>query len=280
MEDARRELAELEEMLRALQEGRVVRGESPERQRQRERGQQQMGAVQDMVRRQGEMLDQGQRRSEQSEQRDAQQRRQQQRAPWNRQQPDPDQRQAEQDARRDAQADARRQRALRRALGELMQQQGDLTGEVPEALGRADQAMREAQEALGTGADARPAQQEAMRRLQEGGRQMGQQMQRQFGQGQGQGEGEGQGNGGDPGDTEMGGEESDDGQQLGEGRDPLGRRGRESAGNADNGSDTRVPDEAEQLRTRHLQEELRRRGAERERPTEELEYIDRLLRRF
>jgi hypothetical protein len=41
-----------------------------------------------------------------------------------------------------------------------------------------------------------------------------------------------------------------------------------------------VPDEAELLRTRRLQEELRRRGAERERPAEELDYIDRLLRRF
>lgn len=278
MEDARRELSELEEMLRALQEGRVARGESPERQRQRERGQQQMGAVQDMVRRQGEMLDQGQRRSEQSEQRAAQQRRQQQQSPWNRPQPSPEQQQAEQDARRESQADARRQRALRRALGELMQQQGDLTGEIPEALGRADQAMREAQEALGNGTDARPAQQEAMRRLQEGGRQMAQQMQRQFGQGQGEGEGEGDEDG--PGDMELGGEGPDGQQQLGEGRDPLGRRGRENTGNADNGSDTRVPDEAELLRTRRLQEELRRRGAERERPAEELEYIDRLLRRF
>jgi len=277
MDDARRELAELEEMLRALQEGRVARGESPERQRQRERGQQQMGAVQDMVRRQGEMVDQGQRRAEGAEQRAQQQRRQQQQSPWNRQ-PSPDQQQAEREAEQGSQGDARRQRALRRALGELMQQQGDLTGEVPEALGRADQAMREAQEALTNGTDARPYQQEAMRRLQEGGRQMAQQMQRQFGQGQGQGEGESEEDG--PGDTEMGGEGSDGQQQLGEGRDPLGRRGRENAGNADNGSDTRVPEEAELLRTRRLQEELRRRGAERERPSEELEYIDRLLRRF
>ncbi|WP_431303916.1 TIGR02302 family protein [Sediminicoccus sp. BL-A-41-H5] len=280
MEDAQRELAELEEMLRALQEGRVARSESPERQRQRERGQQQMGAVQDMVRRQGEMVDQGQRRAEQQEQRAAQQRRLAQ--PWNQRPGQPgqvtpeQQQQAEQEQQRQLQAEARRQRALRRALGELMQQQGDLTGEVPEALGQADQAMREAMEALQEGRDARPAQQEAMRRLQEGGRQMAQQMQRQFGQGQGEGEGEEDG----MGETEMGGEGQDGEQQLGEGRDPLGRRARENTGNADNGSDTRVPDEAEQLRTRRLQDELRRRGAERERPAEELDYIDRLLRRF
>jgi hypothetical protein len=41
-----------------------------------------------------------------------------------------------------------------------------------------------------------------------------------------------------------------------------------------------VPEEAELLRTRRLQEELRRRGAERERARDELDYIDRLLRRF
>jgi uncharacterized protein (TIGR02302 family) len=289
MEDARRELAELEEMLRALQEGRVGRAESPERQQQRQRGQQQMGAVQDLVRRQGELLDQGQRRAEAEEQRRAQERRAQQ--PWNQRPPNspfgpqaspqqsPEAReQAERQTAQERQAEARRQRALRRALGELMQQHGDLTGEVPEALGRADQAMREAQEALGEGRDARPAQQEAMRRLQEGGRQMAQQMQRQFGQGQGEGEGEGE----EPGDGEfeMGGGGMDGEQQLGEGRDPLGRRPRENTGNADQGSDTRVPDEAEQLRTRRLQDELRRRGAERERPAEELDYIDRLLRRF
>jgi uncharacterized protein (TIGR02302 family) len=289
MEDARRELAELEEMLRALQEGRVGRAESPERQQQRQRGQQQMGAVQDMVRRQGEMLDQGQRRAEAEEQRRARERRSQQ--PWNQRLPNSPigpqaspppstehRQQAEQQTAQERQTEARRQRALRRALGELMQQNGDLTGDVPEALGRADQAMREAQEALGEGRDARPAQQEAMRRLQEGGRQMTQQMQRQFGQGQGEGEGEAD----EPsdGDFEMGGEGMDGEQQLGEGLDPLGRRPRENTGNADQGSDTRVPDEAERLRTRRLQDELRRRGAERERPAAELDYIDRLLRRF
>jgi hypothetical protein len=107
---------------------------------------------------------------------------------------------------------------------------------------------------------------------------MAQQMQRQFGQGQGEGEGEGDGNG--QGDMELGGEGPGSEQQLGEGRDPLGRPGRENTGNADTGDDTRVPEEAELLRTRRLQEELRRRGADRERPVEELEYIDRLLRRF
>jgi uncharacterized protein (TIGR02302 family) len=285
MEDAQRELAELEEMLRALEEGRTARGESPERQQQRQRGQQQMGVVQDMVRRQGSMLDRSHQRAEAEDQRRAQEQRQrrQQGLRWP-PEPPPSPGQQPQGAEGGGQAgeeregDARRQRALRRALGELMQQFGDLTGEVPEALGRADQAMRDAQEALREGRDARDPQQRAMRALQEGGRQMSQSMQRQFGQGQ---EGE---EDGDPqdmaGEDQPGGEGQDQARQQGEGRDPLGRRSRDVNGQADTGSDTRVPDEAEVLRTRRLQEELRRRAAEKERPAEELDYIDRLLKRF
>ena len=160
-----------------------------------------------------------------------------------------------------------------------MQQYGDLTGEVPEALGRADQAMRDAQEALTGNQDARDAQNRAIRALQEGGRQMSQQMQRQFGRDPSGGEGEGE-------ESDMAGNPAEGGQgeggnrDQGDGRDPLGRRTRDVGGNADQGSDTRVPDEAEMLRSREILEELRRRGAERGRPQEELDYIERLLPQF
>jgi 8-oxo-dGTP pyrophosphatase MutT (NUDIX family) len=50
--------------------------------------------------------------------------------------------------------------------------------------------------------------------------------------------------------------------------------GQEGAGSV------RVPDQMEQARTRELQEELRRRGADRTRPQPELDYIDRLLKSF
>lgn len=284
-EDAERELAELEEMLRALEEGRTMRSEDRQRQQQRQRGQQQMGAVQDMVRRQAEMLDRGHQRSEQAERERAQQRRSQPMSrvfPPSQIPPSPPQDTAQEAERQEeSRADARVQRALRRALGELMQQFGDLTGDVPPQLGEADRAMRDSAEALGEGRDARDAQQRAIRALTEGGRQMAQQMQRQFGQsqpGEGgeeeEGEGEGMANG------QQGGEGQDQAREQGPGRDPLGRRSREAPGGQDNASDTRVPDEAELLKTRRLQEELRRRGAERERPPTELDYIDRLLRRF
>ncbi|MBK1660695.1 DUF4175 domain-containing protein [Paracraurococcus ruber] len=289
MEDAKKELAELEEMLKALEEGRAQRAESPERQQQRQRGQQQMGVVQDMVKRQSEMLDRSHQRAEGNEReraaRERQQRLQQQfrwppdsQRQQQGQQGQPGQQAQDPQAQADRDQDGRRQRALRRALGELMQQFGDLTGEVPDGLGKADQAMRDAQEQLGQGGDARDAQQRALRALQEGGRQMAQSMQRQFGMSQDGDED------GDPqdmaGENQPGGNGQDQAQNQGEGRDPLGRRSRDVNGNADNGSDTRVPEEAELLRTRRLQEELRRRGGERERPAEELDYIDRLLKRF
>ncbi|MFH5944803.1 DUF4175 domain-containing protein [Roseomonas xinghualingensis] len=277
-EDAERELAELERMLEELENGRMAENQREERRQRRERGQQQMGVIQDMVRRESRLLDSAHRRAEADT--DRQERERRQNYPWNRNRA-PD---SPGEPQTDPTAEARTQRALRRALGELMAQHGDLTGEVPAPLGRADQAMRESAEALGSGADPRPHQERAIRELSEGGRQMAQRMQRQFGRsgqqqpGEGE-EGEGQGDAMADG-SEQGGEGQDQMAQQGEGRDPLGRRLREGTGTSEEGGDTRVPDEAEILRTRRLQEELRRRHAERERPTQELDYIDRLLRLF
>ncbi|WP_181378088.1 TIGR02302 family protein [Teichococcus aestuarii] len=272
------ELAELERMLDALQEGRVAArpegGNARRQQQQQQRGQQQMGAVQDMVQRQGEMLDRSHQRGEAQPPNAGGQRQ----APQSRQQAQA-QAQAQGEAGQQARRDASQQRALRRALGELMQQFGDLTGEIPEALGRADQAMRQAQEALGQGGDAAPHQQQAIRELQEGGRQMAQSMQRQFGQGQGEGEGQGEGQA-MPGQEQGSGQGQDRMTGQNQGRDPLGRPTRDAPGANDQGSDTQVPQEAEMLRSRRILEELRRRGAERERPASELDYIDRLLKSF
>jgi hypothetical protein len=109
---------------------------------------------------------------------------------------------------------------------------------------------------------------------------MAQAMRRQFGPGQQgdgqQGEGEGEGEEGDgpgmagnqPGNGQDGGLGQDQASGQGRGRDPLGRSTRENAGSASDGNDTRVPDQAEMLRTRRIQEELRRRVGERERPAQ------------
>ncbi len=287
-EDARRELAELERMLEQLQAGRPERGQSRERNaQQRQRGQQQMGALQDMVQRQGKLLDNSHQRAgeaveprrpgqpPQQQQRNRPQSRQQQQQ----QQPGTPQQESEQRG-----LDRRQQDALRRALGELMQQFGDLTGDIPAPLSEADQAMREAGRALGEGRDgeARGAQQRAIEALQEGGREMSRQMARQFGpMGEESGE-EGEGDQDGQGNAETGQDRNgrDSARRGEEGRDPLGRRTREGPAGSDEGSDVAVPDEAEASRTRAIQEELRRRGGDRSRPQPELDYIDRLLRRF
>jgi uncharacterized protein (TIGR02302 family) len=273
LERMRQQLAELERAIEQLQQGRMSRMESPERQRLRERGQQMMGAVNDMLQRQGQLMDRSHQRAEQD--------RQQRQAPRSqpqqqRRQPQPGEQQRQRSV--ENQMDQRQQQALRRALGELMDQFADMTGEVPEPLGQADMAMREAVEALGQGDNerAQAAQQRAIEALQRGGREMQNQMAGMMGLME-RSEGEG-----DPGgeNTEMGGDTSGEGREMGQGRDPLGRPRRDQVGGRDEGSDVRVPEEMEMQRTREIQEELRRRAGERERPQLELDYIDRLLRRF
>jgi hypothetical protein len=166
-----------------------------------------------------------------------------------------------------------------------MQQFGELTGDVPAPLAEADRAMRDAAEALAEGRDPRGAQQQAIRALTEGGRQMSQRMQRQFGPpqpGEGEGEGEGEGQGEEVAGGQQGGEGQGQEAQRGEGRDPLGREGERNNSSGDNveGGQGLGRAHLERLRSHQLQQELRRRGAERERTPVELDYIDRLLRRF
>ncbi|MFM7611284.1 MAG: DUF4175 family protein, partial [Alphaproteobacteria bacterium] len=216
-EDAEREMAELEEMLQALEEGRTSRAEDRQRQ-QRQRGQQQMGALQDMVRREAEMLDRAHRRSGEQDISRGDTRR-----------PPPPRPQTP-EALEEAARDARTQRALRRALGELMQQFGELTGDVPAPLAEADRAMRDAAEALAEGRDPRGAQQQAIRALTEGGRQMSQRMQRQFGPPQ-PGEGEGEGEGEEMAGGQQGGEGQEN--QAVEDRDPLRREQRGTGGSGE-----------------------------------------------
>jgi uncharacterized protein (TIGR02302 family) len=280
MNDAKQEMAELEKMLDALKNARADHGNSDQRNAEkRQRGRQQMGAVQDMIARQGQLLDHAQSRANPDSQA-------QHVVPQ--MQPDAATAQPGDDAARAA--DQHVQQALRRALGELMQQFGDLTGQVPASLGDADKAMRDAAGALGQGQDkaAGTAEQAAIAALQKGGREMGQAMAKQFGPPQ-------PGEGGSGGDDPFGAngmslrDGRDDGPggyprpgmgERGNGRDPLGRRYGNGNSGTDESADVTIPDEQERQRTQAIQEELRRRGAERDRPQEELDYIDRLLKQF
>jgi uncharacterized protein (TIGR02302 family) len=273
MDEARDKMAELERQLDRLKQARADRGQGNSQQRQK--GRRQMGAVQDMVGREGGLLDHAEGRSDQANR-------------PQRIQPDP----GETDAGTQRPMDQRVQQALRRALGEMMQQFGDLTGEIPPALGEADQAMRDSAQQLGAGDDkgAGGSQQRAIEALQKGAREMGRTLAKQFGRGR---------QGGEPGEGDGFGAEGPMGMMMPDGRgnngsagsplpappnradargrDPLGRT---NQGNGLDSGDVRVPEEAERQRSQAIQKELRRRGAERERPRRELDYIDRLLRQF
>ena len=61
-------------------------------------------------------------------------------------------------------------------------------------------------------------------------------------------------------------------------RDPLGRPQRSQG--PDLGTSVKVPDEIDRQRAREILEELRRRIGQQTRPSNELDYIERLLKRF
>jgi uncharacterized protein (TIGR02302 family) len=153
------------------------------------------------------------------------------------------------------------QEALRRALGELMQAIGEAGAEIPRSLGEAELAMRAARDALQQGApdNALDPQAQALDQLRQGGQAMMQEMQRMYGQGQGRMPGQQYG-------------------QAPNNRDPLGRS-TYNQGGVDLWGE-KVPTELDLGKARAVLEELQRRASDRQRPTEELDYLQRLLRRF
>ena len=273
MAEAKKDLAELEAMLQQLRDaeaaGNPAGGQAGAKRRaeRREQGEKQIGALQDMIGQEGALLDHSQSRAKDGLGN----------PPAHSASPPPA---AEEAAR---QSDQRLQQALQHTLGELMQQVGNLTGEAPSSLADANGAMGEAAAALADGKDgaAGIAQQKAIEALQKSGREMSQSIARQFGSGQirdGSGERDGSGtsasrHGDGLGKTSPGGPPE-------RGRDPLGRPLGQGASGAEEGSDMRLPEEQERQRAQAIQEELRRRGGDHARPQEELDYIDRLLRRF
>ena len=155
-------------------------------------------------------------------------------------------------------AGAREQEGLRRALGDIMRQFGEMTGEVPGELGRGERAMRDAVDALRQGAPGQAVgpQSRALDELQQAMGAMADMLAQQLGR--------------QPGQT-----------QGRFGRAPLDPLGRNQPGQGliDTG-DVEIPEEADLQRAREILDELRRRAGELQRPRPEREYIDRLLRRF
>ena len=127
--------------------------------------------------------------------------------------------------------------------------------------------MRDATTALehGQPSEAIGPQTDALDQLQQAARAFAKQLQERLGSGWG-----------DPGDEETGATDRD-GRDNAD-RDPFGRP-MSSNGPFDQG-DVAIPDASVLQKSRQILDELRRRAGERSRPPIELDYIDRLLKRF
>jgi uncharacterized protein (TIGR02302 family) len=239
MEAARQLLSMLREMLENLRSGRFAMG--------RPQGQQQSQAwkmlqeLQEMMRRQQELMDESHRQSQQGLQ--------------GGQPPSTEE-------------GARRQGDLKKQLQEMLRRFGEMMGKVPKSLGDAELEMREALEALRKSrpGDATGPQGKAIENLRRGLGQMAQQFMRRFGQGRGRGRGPGRGMFGQrPG-------------QMPYAYDPLGRQLPNSG--MTSSDDVDIPDESATQKAWEILQELRRRAGEIGRPEVEMDYLERLLRRF
>lgn len=178
--------------------------------------------------------------------------------------------QQEQDGQQgeDPQALQKRQQALREQLEDLQRRMRQFGMKPEQGFGEAEEAMREAEQQLGRGQQGQgpavDAQGRALEGLRQGAQSMAQQMQR----------------GNEPGD------QAGEGDPNGPGRagrdsanpDPLGRESRDRGDNSRSVYDPAGVPAAQ--RAQRVLEELRRRLGDPARPREELEYLERLLRRY
>ncbi len=260
-EAAQEMLAQMQELLENLQMG--------QQNSQMQQGQQMLNQLQEMIQRQQELLDetfglsreQGQEGQMDRPGQEGQQGQQQGQQGQMGQQPGMQQGQGG-----EGQSGlAGQQEALRRALGELMQSLGGNGVPIPRAMGEAELSMRAARDALSGGqpGQALDPQTNALDQLRQGGQAMMQEMQQMLGQ--------------NPGPGQQGQQEQQFGQSPTD-RDPLGRS-MFNRGDADMFG-PEVPDDLDLGKARSIMEELHRRASQRNRPAEELDYLERLLRRF
>ncbi len=147
-----------------------------------------------------------------------------------------------------------RQAQLQKELDQLQKELDEMGVGDPEKLGKAQDAMGKAKDALENNdtEEATEQQAEALEQMRQSAQQMAQQIQKNAQQRMGRG-----------GDSP---------------RDPLGRPQR--AQGPDQGNSVKVPDAIDTQRAREILDELRKRAGQSLRPPSELDYIDRLLRRF
>lgn len=248
-DQARDMLQQMQRMMEAMKNGRLAimpEGRQNQRGQRGQRGQGQAGQMMqefgEMLRQQQQLLDRSFRRSQQYGRNN---------------QPGGQPGQGRQPGGEN-EADARAQEELRRRLGEMMGRLGERGQPIPDQLGRADRAMRDARESLRRGepGEAMQGQTDALDQLRQGLNQM-QQAQR--------------------GNPDGQAPSADSRQNQRNARDPLGRN---TVGMDENARGDGVPDMLPVERARRILEELQRRAGNRERPPVELDYLERLLRRF
>ncbi len=155
---------------------------------------------------------------------------------------------------------ADQQRGVGQNLQQLLEQLGEAGTDAPSALGQAERSIERGAKALESeeGGYALDQQGRAIDQLRQGAQELAQQLLDQL---QGSGTGVGRG-----------------GRQPGGNTDPLGRPN--AGAGPDFGDSVKVPDERALQRARDILQELQRRAADKSRPLPELEYLERLLRRF
>jgi hypothetical protein len=165
----------------------------------------------------------------------------------------------------DSAGSAEQQEQLRRELDEMMQKLGEMMGKIPDNLGTAEKAMRESSQALAQGQPgaAVDPQSRALQALQQGAGQMAQMMAQALGL---------------RGWIPMPGGTNTPRAGADRNTDPFGRP-MPATGTA-NGDEVKIPDASDRARAREILDELRRRSAEPERPRIEHDYIERLLKQF
>ena len=242
--DAQRMLDSLQRMMENLQSAKR-RNQQNEMAREMNR---QMGELDKLTREQQQLRDQTYRDRQQQGEQEGQER----------------------DGKSEQQDLQRKQEALRERLEELQRRMKQFGQKGEDGFDEAEQAMRDAEKGLGEGSQqgrdqAVDAQGRALEGLRKGAQSMAQQMQ--------QGEGQGQAGPG-PGDPNG---------PMREGRnspnpDPLGRESRDRSYNPQSRYDPQGVPAAE--RAQRVLEELRKRFSDPSRPREELDYLERLLRRY
>ncbi|MGJ0507529.1 MAG: TIGR02302 family protein [Methylocystis sp.] len=167
----------------------------------------------------------------------------------------------------DASAERRRQQGLREKLERQQDALKDEAGEAGEELDAARKAMKDAESALGPGGEGRDkaveSQGRAVESLRKGADKLAQQMR-------------GEGQQGAEGEEGQGGKGKGRRTRQGKGRDPLGRSSGGQASTRGKYDPLGLPPAQ---RAHRVQEELRRRLGQPERPAEELDYLQRLLTR-